>query len=417
MVIDEVLNPLTVEAFVKEFAGLRWWRQTGTPRRFDALLSWVSLNDALEQVRVSADRVRMVRDGCRVPREAFLTQANGSDGSPLSSHGVQQMLAQGATLVVDAIDELVPAIRELAESFERVFRIRVGVNAYLGFGRQHGFDLHWDHHDTLILQIAGRKHWRVLEPTRLHPLRRDVVVAPPPPADTAPVWDGLLEAGSVLYMPRGWWHVATPIDEPSLHLTLGLCHPTGADLLEWAVARLGASESTREDLPHLAPVERQRAYVASLADDLRTLVASTSLDDYVTWNEARLPLRPRFTLPALRARPWRGDAQDAVCLAGARCLWMRDGRPGELTFELAGKRWQCVRSLRPALALLCSSPRPFADLLSAIDADARPALRTLFAAMHLAGELGCAPSSVHRESSSFADEGHEETLAAKSRAT
>jgi hypothetical protein len=48
MVIDEVLNPLTVEAFVKEFAGVRWWRQTGTPRRFDALLSWASLNDALE---------------------------------------------------------------------------------------------------------------------------------------------------------------------------------------------------------------------------------------------------------------------------------------------------------------------------------------------------------------------------------
>lgn len=418
MRIDDILVPLTVETFVNEFAGERFWRQPGAPRRFDSLLAWTALNDALERLRVSGDRVRMVRDGCRVPPEVYLAQGERGGGSPLQSHGVQRMLAQGATLVVDAIDELIPAIRELAESFEHVFRQRVGVNAYLGFGRQHGFHLHWDHHDTLILQVAGRKHWRVLEPTRRHPLRNDLAAAAPPAADVAPVWEGLLEAGSVLYMPRGWWHVATPIDEPSLHLTLGLCHPTGADFVEWAAARIRAREEARRDLPHLASPEHQHAYVTSLADELRTIVASRTLDEYMTWSESHQPLRPRFSLPVPRSAAWRASAEDRIWLTGVRRLWLRHGRTGELAFELAGKSWQCAGSLRPALTQLSSAPRRLDDLLSAIDAADRAALRTLLAAMHLAGELACAPPETQCAEPGSADEdGQDEALAAKSSAT
>ncbi len=417
MRIENVLAPLSIEGFVAESLGEQYFRQSGEAKRFESLLSWTALNETLRTLRVSGDRVRLVCNGRRVPSAEYLHSVEKSSGSQLRHDAVQRMLAQGATLVVDAIDELIPAIRELAESFERVFRIQVAVNAYVGFGRQHGFDLHWDHHDTVILQVAGRKHWRVLEPTRRHPLRSDVVVAAPPAADVAPVWDGLLEAGSVLYMPRGWWHVATPIDEPSLHLTLGLCHPTGADFLEWAVTRMRAREEARQDLPHLAPLDRQRAYVTSLADELRTLVTARTLDDYMTWSESRLPLRPRFSLPALRSRPWRGAADDRVWLAGARRLWLRNGRDGELVFELAGKLWQCAAGLRSALDLLASSPRPLEDLLSAVDTEARPALRTLLAAMHLAGELACAPAADQgAEPDSFGEDGQREALAAKSSA-
>ena len=120
-------------------------------------------------------------------------------------------------------------ITHLAESLERVFRVRIQVNAYAGWRTSHGFDLHWDDHDVFILQIAGRKKWKVYGMTRKYPLARDVEPATDKP-DT-PLWEGMLEDGDLLYIPRGWWHVATPLDEPTLHLTVGVNNPNGADLL------------------------------------------------------------------------------------------------------------------------------------------------------------------------------------------
>ena len=82
-----------------------------------------------------------------------------------------------------------------------------------------------------------------------------------------PLWEGMLNDGDMLYIPRGWWHVATPLDEPTLHLTVGVNNPTGADLLSWFVDRLRASEDVRRDLPLFGRAEDQTA----LMDRLREL--------------------------------------------------------------------------------------------------------------------------------------------------
>ena len=113
-----------------------------------------------------------------------------------------------------------PPITDIAESLERLFRVRIQVNAYAGWRTSHGFDLHWDDHDVFILQVAGRKQWKVYGMTRKYPLAVDV--EPTVEKPDAPLWEGMLEDGDLLYIPRGWWHVATPLDEPTLHLTVGV---------------------------------------------------------------------------------------------------------------------------------------------------------------------------------------------------
>ena len=62
----------------------------------------------------------------------------------------------------------------------------------------------------------------------------------------APLWEGMLEDGDLLYIPRGWWHVATPLDEPTLHLTVGVNNLTKAPIcLPGSSNRLQASEDVR----------------------------------------------------------------------------------------------------------------------------------------------------------------------------
>ena len=363
-------------------------RAPGRPGRFELLLPWAALNEVLTALRSSGDRVRIVRDGRRVPVEEYLWQPRHAMGSRLRLHAVHRMLSQGATLVVDAIDEMVPAIGALAASFEDVFRARVGVNVYAGFRRQHGFDLHWDDHDTVILQVAGRKAWRVFAPTRLHPLREDVAAAPAPSSAATPSWEGLLEDGTLLYMPRGWWHVATPVDEPSLHLTFGLYHQTGADLLDWIATRARAHVEARQDLPHLSDPERQRAYIVELGERLRTLLAATSIDDYLTWQETHLPVRSTFTLPCVEpALQAAAHEHTTVRLTGVRRLWLRESRLGELVFELAGETWRCDPALRPALLTLSGRPRRLSDVFASVPDAQRHALKTLLGVLAASGEL------------------------------
>ena len=92
----------------------------------------------------------------------------------------------------------------------------------------------------LILQIEGSKAWRVYGPEadvppRLLPLRdRFSIDSLPKPSDL------LLEAGDVLYLPRGRVHAAEAQEETSIHLTLGIHPPT---VMALAVKTLKSAQS------------------------------------------------------------------------------------------------------------------------------------------------------------------------------
>ena len=102
--------------------------------------------------------------------------------------------------------------------------------------------------------------------TRPFPLARDVETARKP--EGVPLWEGTLEDGDLLYIPRGWWHVALPLNEPTLHLTVGIHNRTGLDLLGWLKERLREREDFRRDLPRFATRAEQAAHIESLRDQL-----------------------------------------------------------------------------------------------------------------------------------------------------
>jgi len=64
--------------------------------------------------------------------------------------------------------------------------------------------------DVIIAQTMGRKHWRVWEPRSVTaPLRdQNAGLREVPPVETAS-YTATLGPGSLLYIPRGWAHVAT----------------------------------------------------------------------------------------------------------------------------------------------------------------------------------------------------------------
>jgi hypothetical protein len=367
--LQALLNPVAAEDFLRRDYGKQYVRVPGYPGKFTSLLPWDVLNDILEEHRLEPPRLRLTREGKSVPPERYLRfQPNRrKSGSPiprLNSVNLTRELREGATLVLDNVDELHRPVRRMAEALERVFRVRVQVNSYSGWRTSHGFDLHWDDHDVFILQVAGRKHWQVYGMTRQFPLAVDAEPTAVPPTEV--LWEGLLEDGDLLYIPRGWWHVATPMDEPTLHLTVGVNNPTGADFLSWFVQKLRASETVRQDLPHLDGPDAMAAHAQRLQAALADAWKPDLLDEYMNHLDLSSRARPSFALPWTAMPGVLPDTTEfRVRWAGARAATIDSEVAGAITIASLGRRWRFAEAARPVLgALLSGSSASFAQLVS-----------------------------------------------------
>ena len=117
------------------------------------------------------------------------------------------------------MDELHEPLTRVAESFEAVFESGTHMNAYAGWRSVRGLDVHRDDQDIFILQIDGRKRWQLFGLTLAgidaHGTDRSAMAA-----DAG--FDEILESGDLLYIPKGCYHLAVPMDEPTLHLTISV---------------------------------------------------------------------------------------------------------------------------------------------------------------------------------------------------
>lgn len=297
--LADVLAPASSEEFVQRDLGREFRFFPGRPGKFSSLLTWPALNDILSLHQLDTPRLRLARDGQPIPAESYLSyhparRLHAAPSTRIRAAELTQHLQQGATLILDAVDELHAPVRDLAADIEKVLQARIQVNLYAGWRTSPGFDLHWDGHDVLILQISGRKHWKVYPMTRQHPVEGDPRKESPP--DT-PIWEGLLEDGDLLYIPRGWWHVAVPLDEPTLHLTVGIHRATGLDFLSWFADRLRSSTDVRDNLPRLGTASDKEAHLQRLRSAWEQAWQPGLMDEYLATLDAQARSRPHFGLP------------------------------------------------------------------------------------------------------------------------
>lgn len=270
---------------------------------------------------------------------------------------------------MDAIDEVYDPVTILAENLRSLFRVRIQANLYAGWRTSHGFDIHWDDHDVIIVQVSGRKQWKIFEMTRSFPLVRDI--EPNTTIPDTPLWDGVLNDGDALYIPRGWWHVAVPMDEPTLHLTLGIRNPRGIDMLTWFSDRMRANEDVRRDLPRFDPLSERVAYMERLRLALLDAWTPELLEEYFSHLDKTSPVRPHFGFPwsaTEQVLPESGFVEWASPLPVPR---MSSNGSGEFSIECIGQKWRFAEAARPIIELLMDrKPHAIAEL-ERVSADAK----------------------------------------------
>ncbi len=254
--IDGILKPLGREEFLNDYYDKKFIHVPGDRQKFDEVMNWGALNTILGSGAFDASNVLVYNAGTKIPPEGF------SRSSRLSIRKLTDFLRQGATLVLNNLDQMYEPVQLLAQRLARTLQCHVGTNLYAGWTAVHGFDVHWDDHDVFILQISGRKRWQIFGKCSMpYPVRGAQGNDPP---SGSPEWDCCLETGDLLYLPRGWWHVATPCNEPTLHLTVGIHCPTGLDFMEWLSGGLNNAVAMRMDVPRLADRAAQDEFLARI---------------------------------------------------------------------------------------------------------------------------------------------------------
>jgi ribosomal protein L16 Arg81 hydroxylase len=294
--LKDIIAPLSEEEFLSSYWTRSFTHFPGTPGRFEGLYSWEHLNHVLEEHRLIPGRLRLSRNAKPIETTQYLY---GPGDYRLRSTEFVKQLANGATLILNHADETYSPLRDLASTLERFFRATVVVNLYAGWKTDPGFTMHFDDQDTFILQVYGRKQWQVWTPTRQHPLRPDIEPVPKP--EGTPCWEGILNDGEALFMPRGWWHVAYPLNEPCLHLTVSIVSHTGVDFLKWVAEQMRVSVDVRNNLPVHGSQAEQDSYLDTLRQQIEQLLVPGILEKFLSSWEARRLQRPDFILPFLGA--------------------------------------------------------------------------------------------------------------------
>ncbi|HFC6639847.1 TPA: cupin domain-containing protein [Neisseria meningitidis] len=211
-------------------------------------ISWKEINE-LYQRADPTDWQFKFRKGEIIPKEAYVESFNdvGRIRHRFNKTAVYQYLQDGATMVYNRIDNE-PFVDSIAKQIAQFAQAQTVVSGYLAFGSSSSYRNHWDTRDVFAVQLIGKKHWTISAPNFDMPLYMQQAKDMPhiTPSKTVDM-EVILEAGDILYIPRGWWHNPMPMNCETFHLAIGTFPPNGYNYMEWLMKKIPDIQSIRQN--------------------------------------------------------------------------------------------------------------------------------------------------------------------------
>lgn len=284
---NSIIHPISENKFFNNYWNKDFLYIEGDPKKFSHLLSWEKINHLLEYQRINNPRLRIVKNGNLIkPEEYYEFSESIVKNSPqiqrLKIEKVSEFLRDGSVLVIDSISEAIPEIYELTRNFEWKFGDRVQANCYIAWNQSVGFETHWDNHDVFVIQIIGKKKWRIYGKTRESPLRYDNFQNDAP---KNPIWENVISAGDIIYIPRGCWHDAIAVDGPTVHISVGIHKLKGYNYLKWFANELLNDITIRSDIPRERTLGNQKEYFELLKLSVFNHLTYESFENYLNLSD------------------------------------------------------------------------------------------------------------------------------------
>ena len=139
---EQVLASVGTNRFLSEYWTKKLLYLKGEKGRFERIFSWPDLNTILTWHPPPQPQLRLFQEGIMVDLRRYIDGPVGN--LRLSPGGLMALLAQGATMVMDGVQEVSPSVFDLTSSFEDVLSCACVANLYAGWRTQKGFNVHWD---------------------------------------------------------------------------------------------------------------------------------------------------------------------------------------------------------------------------------------------------------------------------------
>ena len=166
----------------------------------------------LEDSRVSNSIFNFYRDG--------KTLTSLSEGS-VDSKVILQEYDRGFTGRVLGVHKKYFMLSALCSGIVRDFECDAQANLYVTAPDSSGVELHYDDHDVFVIQISGKKHWKVYEKTK-EAINRPTCSKHLSSLELPEILNMSIDEGDVLYIPKGFSHVTSTSELPSIHVTIGV---------------------------------------------------------------------------------------------------------------------------------------------------------------------------------------------------
>ena len=207
------LQDITREDFLRDHFQREPLARPGTARQAVPLLNW----GVVAQLVDSHPDTMIVRNG-----------RLRTDPPPATFEQAMALFRDGYSIVMRRCERHHPLLRALADAVGAELEGDVSIQTYITPPGFRSFGWHYDCEDVFVVQTGGVKEFFLRRNTvnpfpTLDAMPRDMQYE----RETTPALASTLAAGDVLYIPRGWWHVARSIEE-SLSLSIGVLSPAAA---------------------------------------------------------------------------------------------------------------------------------------------------------------------------------------------
>lgn len=333
---DALIHPVTRAEFVANFVSKTPLHvRSSDPGRAKYLLTPTHINDIISSGLMWPDRFQVKLNGANIPEGFYTTK---SQSAPINPVGLAKIVRQGASIILQEMGSVVTEIGDIEQIIQRELAVNGWTNAYLSFSKGGALSLHYDPHDVLVIQVEGRKRWRLHGQTELSPVRPMRLTQAGPDAVVA---EHVLEPGDLLFVPRGVWHQAELESPASVHLTFALEGFTGVELVKMLAEQSELEEIFRRYAPRIADRGALQDWERDIKTRLHELVDGMSLGAALAKEDGEARARPVSRLglspdmadgtnlrTALRRRlpgdQWREVGE--VTLGGARQSLTRAGQ-------------------------------------------------------------------------------------------
>lgn len=285
---------------------------------------------------------------------------------PMARRSLPSLGQPGWTLLVQGLDLHVPAAHDLLQRFRFVPDARLDDVMVSYATDTGGVGPHYDAYDVFLLQVSGRRRWRV------GPLR-DASLEPDLPLKILsrfePEQEWVLEPGDMLYLPPMWGHDGVAEGDDCMTCSVGFRVPESTALSRELLLRW-ADELSVPDAPRLYKDPRQPATAEparvpeALQDFARQAIERllrdpggllSALGEVLTEPKPHVWFQPGSPLP--QGCGVRLDARTRMMYDDQRVFangesWRAAGRDARMLRELADRRVLSARVVGQASAAL-----------------------------------------------------------------